>query len=447
MLDMNMNTNTDEDLRDEKEYLKTNLEICFNLISQNKDIFKNKDTFLEEFSPWHQEGKGKELIKDFEKQVANDTSEDFSWLNILKEDNQWKEAEYKEEIKDKSKYVNMRYQIPTHFHGDIDKAILFHCMENPRGYLGSYTDNQIDKGLECANLKDYYRKTYKLLKEDNKKTIKEIRNYLEGESENKPVKEIIKERYGLEEIDSDAKLSTCITQIIYSENSNLAQELTHMFNPEEISFDKKYNNKELKELGYYYLPEYYKEIVQERPEKGPFIIDISELQNNNAEEIAKKICNLEIYPFSCSQPALGEDGIGEKILLNSNLSRLGAYIVLRRIYQYVADNNETQIPIFVFRKYDRAWKKLFNKIFLEAEEKSENFKADDFLSKLEENFFYCQPAIVGGGITSGNVISIHEFRRVDRKKDKKKYEKMKKKAFYKVKKTLYKSIEAEKKNH
>lgn len=444
MLDMNMNTNTDEDLRDEKEYLKTNLEICFNLISQNKDIFKNKDTFLEEFSPWHQEGKGKELIKDFEKQVANDTSEDFSWLNILKEDNQWKEAEYKEEIKDKSKYVNMRYQIPTHFHGDIDKAILFHCMENPRGYLGSYTDNQIDKGLECANFKDYYEKTYKLLKEDNKKTIKEIRNYLEGESENKPVKEIIKERYGLEEIDSDAKLSTCITQIIYSENSNLAQELTHMFNPEEISFDKKYNNKELKELGYYYLPEYYKEIVQERPEKGPFIIDISELQNNNAEEIAKKICNLEIYPFSCSQPALGEDGIGEKILLNSNLSRLGAYIVLRRIYQYVADNNETQIPIFVFRKYDRAWKKLFNKIFLEAEEKSENFKADDFLSKLEENFFYCQPAIVGGGITSGNVISVHDFRRVDRKKDKENYEGMKKKAFCKVKKTLYKSIEAEK---
>ena len=274
--------------------------------------------------------------------------------------------------------------------------------------------------------------------------MRKPRNYLEGESENKPVKEIIKERYGLEEIDSDAKLSTCITQIIYSENSNLAQELTHMFNPEEISFDKKYNNKELKELGYYYLPEYYKEIVQERPEKGPFIIDISELQNNNAEEIAKKICNLEIYPFSCSQPALGEDGIGEKILLNSNLSRLGAYIVLRRIYQYVADNNETQIPIFVFRKYDRAWKKLFNKIFLEAEEKSENFKADDFLSKLEENFFYCQPAIVGGGITSGNVISVHDFRRVDRKKDKENYEGMKKKAFCKVKKTLYKSIEAEK---
>lgn len=444
MLDMNMNTNTYEDLRDEKEYLKTNLEICFNLISQNKDIFKNKDTFLEEFSPWHQEGKGKELIKDFEKQIANDTSEDFSWLNILKEDNQWKEAEYKEEIKDKSKYVNMRYQIPTHFHGDIDKAILFHCMENPRGYLGSYTDNQIDKGLECANLKDYYGKTYKLLKENNKKTIKEIRNYLEGESENKPVKEIIKERYGLGKIAREAKLSTCITQIIYSENSNLTQELTHMFNPKEISVDKKYNNKELKELGYYYLPEYYKEIVQERPEKGPFIIDISELQNNNAEAIAKKICNLEIYPFSCSQPALGEDGIGEKILLNSNLSRLGAYIVLRRIYQYVADDNETQIPIFVFRKYDRTWKKLFNKIFLEAEEKSENFKADDFLSKLEENFFYCQPAIAGGGITSGNVISVHDFRRVDRKKDKENYEGMKKKAFCKVKKTLYKSIEAEK---
>lgn len=70
----------------------------------------------------------------------------------------------------------MRYQIPTHFRGDIDEAAIFHCMENPRGYLGSYGDNQIDGGLGKVNLIEYYKKTYKLLNSDNnaQKNIKNI---------------------------------------------------------------------------------------------------------------------------------------------------------------------------------------------------------------------------------------------------------------------------------
>lgn len=79
-------------------------------------------------------------------------------------------------LEDKNKYLNMRYQIPTHFRGDIDEAAIFHCMENPRGYLGSYGDNQIDGGLGKVNLIEYYKKTYKLLNSDNnaQKNIKNI---------------------------------------------------------------------------------------------------------------------------------------------------------------------------------------------------------------------------------------------------------------------------------
>ena len=36
--------------------------------------------------------------------------------------------------------------------------------------------------------------------------------------------------------------------------------------------------------------------------------------------------------------------------------------------------------------------------------------ADKFLECLEDHFFYCQPASAGGGITSGNVISVRNFR-------------------------------------
>ena len=120
-----------------------------------------------------------------------------------------------------------------------------------------------------------------------------------------------------------------------------------------------------------------------------------------AREIAQKICNLEIYPFSCAEPDLGNNGIGEIILLNSDLSRLGVYIVLRRIYIYLA--NKSNKPVFVFRKYDGAWKKLFDKLFKEVG------VPDKFLKDLEDHFFYCQPASAGGGITKGNVISVSDF--------------------------------------
>ena len=62
-----------------------------------------------------------------------------------KEDNQ----KTKNEINDKTKHVNMRYQIPTHFHGDIDNAVLFYCMENPRGYI---EDSDMDTWAEKTDV-------------------------------------------------------------------------------------------------------------------------------------------------------------------------------------------------------------------------------------------------------------------------------------------------------
>ena len=133
-------------------------------------VLKDKDEFLRLFSPWHQE-KGQELIQKFVDTVNNGNStDDFSWLDILDDDKQWNklDEETKKEIKDKSKYVNMRYQIPTHFHGDINNAVILHCMENPRGYLGDWDDDQIDEEFAGINLEEFYIKSASKRKEKSK---------------------------------------------------------------------------------------------------------------------------------------------------------------------------------------------------------------------------------------------------------------------------------------
>lgn len=407
-----MKNHEDQDL----EQLKSDLENYFNEIIPQNDgeifYFNDKKKFLEQFSPWHQ-NKGKNLINEFITEVEKSkTTMDFSWLKILPDD-------LKKEIEKVGRHLNMRYQIPTHFHGDIDTATIFHCLENPRGYLGAYQDNQIDKGLEETSLKGYYGKTEILITDtEKKKTIKTIKKILKGYKEKEKeidVKSIIERRYKLKSI-KDVK------DIIYSNQSNLMSEIKHMFDLKS-KFDFKNNSKKSQKNlleNYYYLREYYSQLIQINK-----VLDFIELEGkqNEIEKIAQQICNLEIYPFSCTQPDLGENGIGEKIILNSDLSKLGAFIVLRRIYKYLSDK-KSQKPVFVFRKYDTAWEKLFRKLFKEA--KDEDF-ANNVMEKLENNFFYCQLRPIGGGITDGNVISVPNYRE---------FMDMKESAFYEITKLL-----------
>ena len=122
-----------------------------------------------------------------------------------------------------------------------------------------------------------------------------------------------------------------------------------------------------------------------------------EERQKQVRKIAEKICNVELYPFSCKNPQLNKGEFGESIFLHSELSRLSIYIVLRRIYKYLKeDNKEIQKPMIIFRKYNKSWKKLLKKLFAND---------DKIIKILEKNFFYYQLAQKGGGITSKNVIS------------------------------------------
>ena len=265
-------------------------------------------------------------------------------------------------------------------------------MENPRGYLGDYKDSDIDKEFQGETLNEFYLYSAS------------IRN-----EKSKTLKEIIRERYQLEKSSIEENLNKEIINIIYShEESALGREIEHIYKQDKYNkycnFDFEYEkgkNKAVLLKDYYYLKEYYYQLIQTNQK-----LDLKKLKNEKeaVKEIADKICNVEIYPFSCAQPNLGGNGIGGKILQKSDLSRLGAYIVLRRIYRYL--NDKTEKPVIVFRKYDRAWEKLFKEIFEEAKI-SEYIKV---LELLEKSFFYCQLAQQGKGITSGNVITVPNYR-------------------------------------
>ena len=407
------NRNNRELTEDKRNKLKKVLEVNFDFVSKDKEEFLNK------YNPW-QNDEGKKLIEKFVDNInKSDSNIKFSWLDILEKDEQWKksweksnkEVKIKEEVTDKNKHVNMRYQIPTHFHGDIDNAVIFHCMENPRGYLGEWKDNQIDEEFAGVNLEEFYVKSASKRKE-----------------ESETIKDIIEERYQIQDVSYKS-----ITKIIHSYTSPLARELNIMFDKFEDSDYKNYDfSKGSSDLeDYYYFKNYYKQFFLGKDNNlEPF--KVKENQDKTLE-YADKICNLEIYPFSCAQPNLDKNSIGKKILRNSDLSRLGAYIVLRRIYKYLLkcdqsktnNEEEPQKPVFVFRKYDRAWEELLKKIFKEVKVE------DNFLKYLEDHFFYCQTGQQGGGITSGNVISVRDF-----KAWKNIYEKLKELAFTEISELL-----------
>lgn len=284
-------------------------------------------------------------------------------------------------------------------------------MENPRGYLGEWKDNQIDEEFAGVNLEKFYVKSASKRKE-----------------ESETIKDIIEERYQIQDVSYES-----ITKIIHSYTSPLARELNIMFDKFEDSDYKNYDfSKGSSDLeDYYYFKNYYKQFFLGKDNNlEPF--KVKENQDKTLE-YADKICNLEIYPFSCAQPNLDKNSIGKKILRNSDLSRLGAYIVLRRIYKYLLkydqsktnNEEEPQKPVFVFRKYDRAWEELLKKIFKEVKVE------DNFLKYLEDHFFYCQTGQQGGGITSGNVISVRDF-----KAWKNIYEKLKELAFTEISELL-----------
>lgn len=369
------------------------------ILLKKEEYKKDKDEFLTDCSPWHQE-KGIKVIESFIKAIRGDESEVFSWLNILSADTREK---YKNELL-KDRLVNARYQIPEHVQGDIDHAILFHCMENPRGFIDDKSAKEWAEGIQETSVKSYYEH----VKENHRgKDIKTFEDLIV----------FFKECYLLKDLEQIEDLNyEQIKDIIYSKKSALEKELEKEIDGNKkydviVSNDKKSNKKTLSH-DYYYLANYYYQLVSG---KEVFLKDFNDQRANmnKCKSLSEKICNLEVYPFSSSDPQLGTKGFGNKIIESEDdISCLSVHIILRRIYRYLA-KKEFEKPIFIFRKYDRAWKIVIEKV-LEKIVGQENKKdCEECLKYLENEFFYCQWQKQGGGITSGNISTVSAYQAIN----------------------------------
>lgn len=358
---------------------------------------KSKEEFLETVSPWHTP-KGEELIKCFISEIKGEENKFVSWLNILSECT----LTTIKQKKDDPSLINVRYQIPEHVQGDIDNAVLFHCMENPRGFIDDKKVKEWAKNEENnISVKSYYEHVRENHRGKDIKTFEDLIVFF-------------KECYLLKDLEQIENLKyEQIKDIIYSEKSALEKELE-----KEIDENKKYdilvprNNKNVLSHDYYYLANYYYQLVSK---KDVFLEKFNLGENlDECKSLSKKICNLEVYPFSSSDPQLGKDGFGNKIIESEDdISCLGAHIILRRIYIYLKNRNKKPKPIFVFRKYDRAWKIVIVKV-LEKIVGQENKKdCEECLKYLENEFFYCQWQKQGGGITSGNISTVSAYQAIN----------------------------------
>lgn len=361
-----------------------------------------KAEFLSNYSMWHRD-EGKQLIQKFVRIVNRESTESFSWLEILNHSNiKEKSKRFDPILKNKKRNINMHYQIPEQFHGDIDQAILFHCMENPRGYVD---DCEMDEWSESKNdsptIEDYYLESERKRKNN----------------EGNEISKILELRH--EYVQNKSNLEELITNIIYSDESELKRELNHMFNSNKFDFTKKYvlkgnDNNKHEVLGYYYLSSYYYQLLQEdKFDLSRYDIGIDSSNEKNRQksmEMAEGICNIEAYPFSCSNPKLGKGGVGEYLITKSDISHFGVLVVLRRIYRYLIEKNKcrkTKKPIFIFRKYKGVWELLFKEVV----------DCKEIIDYLEKNYFFCQLSQQGGGITSNNVCSIAKYKQFEKSKE------------------------------
>lgn len=355
------------------------MEENLNKLKDLNENYKSLQALLEEYNPWTYEKIGK-LSKDFFEALKNDDKE-FSWLNIDDELNNLPSHD-----------ISIDYGIPSHVRGDIENGTLFLCLVNPN------IDAKVAM-CEACQMKN---------EEDIKKYI--FNPGSEGGILYKEILELkgMKNLIGLEESDEDKN----------QEKNKIGYYTANYFNVILLAIND-YKSKDEKE--YEDLKKAVKSFetfisnLEENDDKKPTNeenINIEDL--NNFVEISKKVVNLEAFPFRSSTPgfAIKEKNAGNRFancMVNStsNVSMLSARIIIWKILEYLNSNGKKDKPVFIFRRFNRAWRpsieKVLRKDFFEKdkddsikedkddsvkEDKDINIAIDNIIKKLHEEFFY-----------------------------------------------------------
>ncbi|MEQ3280469.1 hypothetical protein AAA072_00765 [Finegoldia magna] len=351
-----------------------------NKLKDLNENYKSLQALLEAYNPWT-DGNISKLSKDFFEALKNE-DKDFSWLNIdsydKKKNKEKKDKEKKdlhEELKDKKgKAVSIDYGIPSHVRGDIEKGTVFLCLVNPN------IDVKVAM-CEACQMKN---------EEDIKKYI--FNPGSEGGILYKEILELkgMKKLIGLKESDEDKN----------QEKNEIGYYTANYFNVILLAIND-YKSKDEKE--YEDLKKAVKSFetfisnLEENDDKKPTNeenINIEDL--NNFVEISKKVVNLEAFPFRSSTPgfAIKEKNAGNRFancMVNStsNVSMLSARIIIWKILEYLNSNGKKDKPVFIFRRFNRAWRPSIENVLIEDfSEDGKDIDIDNIINELHEEFFY-----------------------------------------------------------
>ena len=343
------------------------------LVDEYKEKIGNVDAINEfpgEYNPW----KGKNfdgLLNDFLEALKKDDKE-FSWLKI--------DNGLYNELKDKNgRAASIDYGIPSHVRGDIEKGTVFLCLVNPN------IDVKVAM-CEACQMKN---------EEDIKKYI--FNPGSEGGILYKEILELkgMKKLIGLKESDEDKN----------QEKNEIGYYTANYFNVILLAIND-YKSKDEKE--YEDLKKAVKSFetfisnLEENDDKKPTNeenINIEDL--NNFVEISKKVVNLEAFPFRSSTPnfAINDEDVDacEKRFANclvkstSNVSKLSARIIIWKILEYLNSDGKKAKPVFIFRRFNRAWRPSIENVLKEyfgKDDTDNDTDIDNIINELHEEFFY-----------------------------------------------------------
>lgn len=331
------------------------------------------DKFPEKYNPWREKNpeeentqrKGKdidELLDDFFEALKNDNKE-FSWLKI--------DEDLYNELKDKNgRAASIDYGVPSHVRGDIENGTLFLCLVNPN------IDVKVAM-CEACQMKN---------KEDIKKYIFDASP--EGGILYKEIIELkgMKELIGLENNRKDNEK----TKIGYYTSNYFNAILENINDSEKEYEDLKKAVKSFKKFT---------RTLENDDENKPINYEnINEKELENFVKISKKVVNLEAFPFRSSSPNfyIKDEDVDacEKRFANclvkstTDVSMLSARIIIWRILKYIDSNKKNKVrPVFIFRRFNRAWKPSIINVLSEDYGVNDN-EIETILNEFHNKYFY-----------------------------------------------------------
>lgn len=301
------------------------------------------------FSPWEGEEFNR-LLESFQNGIKKNSTK-FSWLDIDKNLSKL----------GRSKYI--RYGIPNHIQGDIEKARLFLCLINPN------IEKIVEKN-EGIGIQNFYNNSKALSSSDVSLNILDTSGSLK-----------INENF----IKNHIINTSAESSILLSELKMIERKLPEFNNKIELNseVDSKKQKEKFQKENAYYLTHYFANIcmahlgIEKRVRTLAFELDdLKELK-----KMAKYIANLEAYPFRSKEPNFKFTEVQSKV------SMFSARIIIWRICKSINESTEKNMrPIFLFRRFNDGWKKSIRNVLIMDLDFSKE-EADDIIDVLLQTYF------------------------------------------------------------